>query len=381
MIKKVLMWLLMPFLNEIGAIPSSLTDNYDALLTTTLRNMQPTLRNNITKGNKFLAWLESKGQWRKVDGGERIQVPLMHAQNSTADIYQGYGVLDTTPQDGITSAFFDWAQLSVSISISRKEERQNSGTSKKIDLLKAKTMQAEASIKEILNNCLVAGRITASAASGQFLARIGRLDTSATGPLPLAALIDTNKTRSVSIGNINGNTYPFWRNQATSSTATTFAGLKLEMNGVYNDCSKGSGGGAPDLVISDQTGWQTYWGSLSSLERYYRDDAKTVDVLGGSEALAFRGAVMLWDEVVPDTETNAEVVDAIGTHTVSTMFFINSKTMEFITDADTDFITTPFVAPTNQDAKTAKILWMGCLGVNERRKNGVLYGISKSITS
>jgi len=380
MIKEILIRLLLPLLNEIGAIPSSLTDNYDALLTTTLRNMQPTLRNNITRGSRFIAWLDSKGRFRSVDGGERIQVPLMHAQNGTADIYQGYGVLDTTPQDGITSAFYDWAQLSVSISISRKEERQNSGASKKIDLLKAKTMQAEASIKELLNNCIVAGRITASAASGQFLARIGRLDTSASGPLPLAALIDTNKTRSVSIGNINGNTYSFWRNQATSSTATTFAGLKLEMNGIYNDTSKGTGG-SPDLIISDQKGWETYWGALSSLERYYRDDAKTVDVLGGSEALAFRGATMIWDEVVPDTETNAEVVDAIGTHTVSTMFFINTETMEFITDSGTDFITTPFVSPTNQDAKTAKILWMGCLGVNQRRKNGVLYGISKSITS
>lgn len=37
--------------------------------------------------------------------------------------------------------------------------------------------------------------------------------------------------------------------------------------------------------------------------------------------------------------------------------------------------------PENQDATVAQILWMGALGVNNRRKNGVLYGISKSITA
>src|SRR3990167_3202957 len=209
----------------LGPIPifgqgaSSLTDDYGALLTTTLRAMQQRLHDNITRGNKFIAWLEMRGRWRKQDGGERVKVALMHAQNSTADIYSGYGLLDTTPQDGITSAFYEWAQLAVSISISRKEERQNSGQSRAIPLLRSKTEQAEASIRELLNNCIVAGRITASAASGRFLARIGRLDSGASGPLPLAALVDANASRSVSLGNINGNTYSFWRNQADSSTA------------------------------------------------------------------------------------------------------------------------------------------------------------------
>lgn len=366
--------------DERGQIPSSLTDDYGALLTTTLRAMQPRLHDNITRGNKFLAWLDSKGRMRKQDGGERVQVALMHQQNSTADIYQGYGILNTAPQDGITSAFYDWAQLSTSITISRKEERQNSGKSKALDLLKAKTQQAEVSIRELLNNCIVSGRITASSASGRFLARIGTIDTSASGPLPIPAIIDTNASRSVAIGNINGNTYSFWRNKADSSTATTFAGYKQELNNHYNDCSQGTGG-TPDLFLSDQVAWEQYWNSLQNQERFVVDDKKTLDVLGGSDAMKFRGATWIWDEVVPDTETNATVVDAIGTMTVSTVFMMNTSTMEFITDSETDFITTPMVRPENQDARTGQILWMGALGCNNRRKNGVLYGISRSIVS
>lgn len=371
-----------PLFNQSGQVPSSLTDSYDALLTTTLRNMQPRLHDNITKSNKLIAWLVDNGRVQREDGGERVRVALMHAQNSTADIYSGYGTLDTTPQDGMTTAFYDWAQLSTSISISRKEERQNSGPHRLISLLQSKTMQAEVSIKELLNNCVVGGQISSgsSSASGQFVARVGRLDSGASGPLPLAALIDVTPSRSVSIGNINGNTYSFWRNQATSSTGTSFAAMKQEMNQVYNDCSKGTGG-APDLLIADQRAWEQYFNGLQSQERYVIDNPRTVNVLGGSEALKFRGGAMIWDEVVPDPETNADIVDGIGTVSASTIYYINSQTWRYVVDTATDFITTPFVRPENQDARVAQVLWMGAVVVNNKRKNGVLYGISRSITS
>ena len=64
-------------MGEAGQVPSSLTDSYAALLTTTLRNYQPKLRDNISRGNKLISWLKSKGRTRKVDGGERVQVPLI----------------------------------------------------------------------------------------------------------------------------------------------------------------------------------------------------------------------------------------------------------------------------------------------------------------
>jgi hypothetical protein len=360
--------------------PSTLTDEHGLLLSSTLRAYSPRIRDNIGKGNKFVALLDSKGLWKKQDGGERVSVPLMYELNTTADIYSGYGQLDTTPQDGHTTAFFEWSQMSVSISISRKEERQNSGRSKILSMLEAKIKQAENSLKELLNSCIVGGRITASADLGQYFARRGSLDSGAVGPLPIPALVDASPTRSVSIGNINGNTYSWWRNFATDSAASSFAGLKLEMNTMYNNCSRGSGG-PPDLILSDQTGWETYWASLANLERYIVNDKKTLDVLGGSDALKFRNAMIIWDEITPDPKTNAEVVDAIGTHTLSAMYFLNTDFIEFYSDANTDFITTPFVRPENQDARVAQILWMGALGISNRRKHGVLMGIAKNITS
>ena len=365
------------------AVPSTLTDSYDALLTTTARNYMGRLRDNITRGNKVTAWLESRGRMRGVDGGERIAVPLMYALNSTAQIYSGYGLLDTTPQDGITTAFYTWTQLSTSVSISRKEERQNSGQSRMLSLLEAKMMQAEYSLTELLNNCIVSGRITTGTpgTNGEFSARIGVLDGSATGPLPLSAIIDATPTRTrTDIGNINPSTYAWWGNQSLESTATTFAGLKQEMLDVYTRCARGAGG-SPDLIVADRIGWTIYFNSLQSQERYFRNDARTVDVLGGSQALAFLDAAMIWDEVVPDVTTNADVVDSVGTITLSTMYFINSGAMEWIYDTESNMVNTEFMRPENQDARTMQILWMGAMGTNNRRKLGVLKGIAQTIAA
>lgn len=328
-------------------VPSILTDQYDALLTTTARNMMPRLRNNINKSNKFLAWLQDRDRMRGEDGGERIQVPLQYGLNSTADVYQGYGMLRVEPQDGITSAFYEWRQLSVSITISRKEERQNSGAHRLLNLLQAKMTQAENSVKELLNNCIVAGRITTGASSidGQYSARVGSMDSSALAPLSLTALIDSQPARSrTDIGNINPATYPWWQNQAMDihTGITTYAGLKQSVIDMYTRCQAGVGG-SPDLMVSDRLFWTTYFNALQNQERYIRTDDRTVNVLGGSQALAVFDAALVWDEVVPDVYSNANNLDGIGTDAASTCYFINSDSMEWIYDTETNFINTPFV--------------------------------------
>jgi hypothetical protein len=271
----------------------------------------------------------------------------------------------------------------VAVTISRREERQNSGDARMLNLLQSKMMQAQRSLEELLNNCIVGGRITSGASSsdGAFSSRVGALDGSAQGPLPLTALIDATPSRSrTDVGNINPATYAFWQNQSVLSAASTYAGLKQEMTDTYTRCQRGAGG-SPDLMVGDRLLWTQYFNALQSQERYLRTDERTVNVLGGSQALAFFDAALVWDEVVPDVRTNADVVDGIGTIAKSTLYFINSEAMEWIYDAQTNFENTPFVTPIDQDARSMKILWMGAMGTNNRRKLGVLRNIAQNIVS
>jgi len=87
--------------------PSTNTIYYDALLTTTLDAFvgSGTLFDQIFKDSAFLSLLRLSDAVTRQNGGERIRVPLMYGKNQTIKSYEGYEVLDTTPQDGLTTAF------------------------------------------------------------------------------------------------------------------------------------------------------------------------------------------------------------------------------------------------------------------------------------
>jgi hypothetical protein len=68
---------------------TTVSEVYDAVLTTTARYENKRISDNISRSNKLIAWLKGNGRQRMVSGGERIKVNLMYQQNSGADIYSG----------------------------------------------------------------------------------------------------------------------------------------------------------------------------------------------------------------------------------------------------------------------------------------------------
>jgi hypothetical protein len=72
--------------------PSSLTLNYDAVLSTTLFNYKKTLEDTISTTNAFMYYLMKirKGGYQEItDIGERMAMPLMY-ELGVADSYSGY---------------------------------------------------------------------------------------------------------------------------------------------------------------------------------------------------------------------------------------------------------------------------------------------------
>jgi len=364
--------------NPGASAPSSYTVNYDALLSTTLFNYRDKLVDNIFKSNSFLAALKQYGGIDYQSGGERIQCPLMYEENSTFDSYRGYDILDTTPQDGITSSFYEWTEIGGTISISRRELRQNSGEAQILRLLEKKVQQAEMTIKSKVNSQLVQGTVdTATFVPGN----------SAKDLLPLGYFmpkaIGTDPVAGGNVGNISRSSYSWWRpNVADLSTGTLgsntfvlnvtkYAGLRAGLYRMYNYCVRGGDGSGPNIVLIDQVGYETYENSLDQLKRY--GDENLVSM--GFDNIKLKGATMVWDELVPDIENGTTAI------TTGTAFFINSRFMKLVIDSETNFVTTPFVEPENQTAKTAKVLFMGQMTADNMRKLGVCFGISQSITS
>lgn len=350
--------------------PSTLsTVNYDSVLSTTLFNYRKTLEDNISKTNAFIWQLMKKDAngYVKIDSiGDRAAIPLMY-ELGTADSFAGYDVLDTTPMDGITTAFFDWRQCAVPVAISGLEEKKNKGEAKIINLLEAKTKQAEMGIQEFFSAKLIQGAGSTSITSAYTSAANG---STFVDPLPL--LVHYAPTGSAVIGNINQSTYSWWQNQQAASSGTTFASILTELRKLRMKCKRGPGG-APNLSLVDENVYALYEAALAASHRnpsYQRADIPFDNV-------AFYTTPVVADELVPDVANGTTT----QTTTSGTWYMLNTQFFQVQVEATTDFVPTPFQKPENQDAKVSHIMWLGAVCVSNRRKQGVLGSIDTTVTS
>lgn len=349
--------------------PSSLSLNYDAILSTTLFNWSKTLQNQIATANAFLYVLmkkKARGYQTVSDIGDRMQLPLMYELGS-ADSYSGYDVLDTTPMDGITSAFYDWRQAAVPIAISGLERKKNSGEEKMISLLEAKSEQALIGLKEFVGKRLLLGAGGSAITTAYVSAMNG---SSFIDPLPLQVKFDP--TTSTSIGNINQSTATWWRNKFLNDGSSSYAGFLKNLRKLRNDCSKGVGG-FPDLFVADQGSYELYCAALAAAHQ--NPSYQSADI--PFDNVAFFGKPVTWDEWVPDVSGGSETQST----TSGSWFMLNTDYWFIKAHSGTNFVTTPMVTPENQDASTAQILWLGAAGVSNRRKQGVMGSIDTTITT
>lgn len=348
---------------------TSLTLSYDALLSTTLFNYKKTMVDNIGKENVLIYTLQKMdGGWSEEEiSGERAAYPLMYALGSP-DSYEGLDQLDTTPMDGVTTAFYNWGQASVPVAISGLEEKMNRGQERIVNLLQTKIKQAEMGLMEWFAKAIFWGEAVNDGTS--LTSAYVSPSNGSTFIDPLLSLVRADPTTSTTIGRINQSTNSWWQNKYDSSAATTYAGLRGELRALYNTCSKGTGG-KPNLHICDQTTFELYEQSLESLHQnpsYQKADIPFDNLL-------FRGHPTAWDEIVPDAQT-----PATNTTTKGTWLMLNTKFIGVKVDKDTNFAPGPFVKPENQDGKVAQILFLGALGCSNRRKQGILFNIARTLS-
>lgn len=352
---------------------TSETRTYDALLSTTLENWAKGIEDNITSSIFVFYMLKRSKSWQSVDAlGERCKMSLRY-QNGNAQPYSGYDVLDTMPMDGITAAFYDWVQMSVPISINRLEERQNAGEYQMLNLLEEKSNQAMDGIIERWDKAFLQGNgiNTATAITTAYTSTTN----GATFVLPLPLLVGQTPTAGT-IGsiaaNVSDNGVQWWANQKTAATDTNYASFLKDLRKLRNNCSKGING-APDMHITDQATFELYEAALASQNRY--TETQRADIPFSN--IAFHGKPVVWDEFMP----NWSGATTVQSTTQGSWVMLNSKHFLVKYDSQTNFMTTPFVRPENQDAKVAHILWYGSVGVDNRRKHGVLSDIDTTLTS
>jgi len=301
--------------------------NFDALLSTTIANYRDQLTDNVFTARPLTYHLMSNGRIRMLNGGTKIVEPLIYGQNSTVKSYSGYDTISLTPQDGISAAEYEWKQYAASIAISGIEEAKNNGEQEVINLLEAKIMQAEESLREGFNQMFFAN------GTGN-----GGKDWNGLGNL-----IEAGNT----VGGIDSATEMWWKSyEENTAGALTLA----QMATAYNSVSVGND--HPDMLLTTQTLFEKYESLLQPQLRY--TDTKTADA--GFQNLLFKAAPVTYDVHAP----------------AGTMFFINSKYLTLVGHSGKWFENTPFVRPENMDARYALIMCYGNLTIRNRAKQGKL---------
>ena len=301
--------------------------NFDNLLTTTLANYRSTLTDNVFTARPLTYKLMEGGRIRMLNGGTKIVEPLIYGQNSTVGSYSGYETLSLTPQEGISAAEFEWKQYAASIAISGIEEAKNNGEQEIINLLEAKIMQAEESMRESFNQMFFADGTGNSSKDWNGLGN----------------LVESGNT----VGGINSSTYTWWQSkEENTSAALTLA----QMSSLYNGVSVGND--HPDLLLTTQTLFEKYEALLQPNLRY--TDTKTADA--GFQNLLFKAAPVMYD-----------------VHCTAGVFYmLNTKYLTLVGHSGKWFSQTSFISPEDVDARYALIMCYGNLTVRNRAKQGKL---------
>jgi hypothetical protein len=412
----------------------STTDVYDALLTTTLRNYRNKLEDNIFGELPLLYWLSQGDRKKTIDGGTFIMVPLLYGENTTVQLFEGYDLLNVTPQEGITMAQYNWKSMGVSISISREQERKNSGKHKLIDLLEAKTMQAEKSMQWYLND-LLHGRFSS------FAKTFTGGDTTNTVDSVGGALLDGTGKGFNSLDHIVRSLWGYYNPTSPGGAVSTVVGGIVSgttssntTGGTYSDLKPTSGalgvsaytnpwwlnysipgfqrlqrgqdGGVMGAFSTDtELTWAgSYSGNsglniVSVMRSMYNRISNGSDhpdlILSGQDAFEAYEAALVPQERFTDTKLgdagfqnlkfkgatmifdhgiNVGIPTAAPTAAApaTPMYMLNSKYFQWTVDTETDFFVTPFYRPVNQVARTAQILLMANLVCSNRSRQGVI---------
>lgn len=412
---------------------TQVTDTWDTLFTSAARKIRPRVYRQTVRKMPLLYWLEEKGRKRTEDGGQEIVVPLEYGDNTTTMPYGRFDTLNTTPTEGVTAAIYKWANVATSITLAGEDLRKNAGVAQRFSLLDSEMKRAENSMRKKLAATLhglhgslgltFVGRETANAIDSQGGTAVdspvnmgdfaykwfnsldnivrsgwGLMNNDATtiqshtvGGITVSVTLGTGESaynlwddivantgswvnawwmnyanpgvdllQETSVGGTIGNALPESELIAAEDlNAASPAGMLTAMREMFNRLEQ------VDIILTARDVYGQYEGLLVPNERYY--DMKLGDA--GFQNLRYRTVPLVMDKgittVLRGTPTGP-------TTKMSPMYFLNSDSFEWVVHRDADFVITPFRTPTNQDAKTAQILFMGNLCCNNRSQNGVI---------
>lgn len=310
--------------------------NIGQLASTTLQKYQPKMVDNIFKKHVLLNHLKNNGGTPSFTGGRQLVAPLMYGTNSTVQTFDGTDTLDTTYQEGIDSATYDWKFYNVAVAFTLVDKIKNRGKEAVMSLLKGKITQAEKSLSEKINTDLISG-------------------TDTKGLVGLSTMISTSTT----VGGISGSTYSWWRGNVDATSETlSFADLR----NIKNSCNNGNGGSKVSLILATQTLYEKMFALLTATYQFNPTQAASKEgkrlAEASFETLEFEGVPVAYDESM----------------TSGAIYLINKDNYKLGILKDMNFDVVDKSQPYDQHVSIQHIVFGGAAFTDRRASLGALTG-------
>lgn len=334
-----------------AATSQTLVNN--AVLSATLADRASGYVNQISDQIPLFYWLKKKGQYKATNGGERIEWAVEYGLDTSEPAYQGYDTMALPEQDNVTLAVANWKQYYKSIVISGLDKRKNTGQ-KVFDLLQQKEQNAIESLQQQMNEHFY---LTGTEGNGKRVTGLG-------------AIISESPTSGTLFG-INRANESWWQNKSKDTNAAYYTAsgtlytLATDMLDLWIQCGRLKVGGTknrfPDLILSTETYYKYYEDTCRRIgQRFVNTDAADA----GFSNLMYQGATLIHDVDCPADAGSDQKA-----------FFINSRFMELRYHPSANFTVTDMIEAEDQDAFSAKVLWMGELICTNCAKQGIHQGL------
>jgi hypothetical protein len=309
------------------------------IITTTARNRQKKLRDNVTNNNAALLSMEEYEGIVEEDGGRTIIEEVAYAENGTYIRYDGGQPLNTNYNPTMTSFEVDWKQWGVGVVITGREERMNSGYERCIKLVSSRLKIAEDTLQNNVNaDILSLGTSDGGKQIGGLALWIAKVATSVVGG------IDRNTAGGAFAQNF---TFQPSATAALGSVATSPATVKLCYT--YGVTNTTRGQDRTKLILAGIDHYQYFASAMQAIQRV-TDPRKAQ---AGFTTLEFMGIpVVLGGGVSFGGQTLVPHDQTWG---------LNTKYLKFHVHKDANSTPLPEVQSINQDMKVQLIIGMGNL--------------------
>lgn len=315
----------------------------DTITSISNRIVMPVITDQVY-GSVALLWRLNGANKKRYAGGTHLEAPFITAIYSATGEYQGYDLLDVTPEDNIKNGGWDMKEYYASMSLSGRDIARANSPQAIASLIDVQWSQARMGLSNKLGTDIWGSAVSNSK-------KIDGLQD---------AVDDGGVATSYAGLTRAANTYLNCTDDSTTATLTLSA-----LRSLVSSATKG--GHSPTIIFSRKEQYNRYWALLQPFQRFPTEGMR-------DEQLAAAGFKNLLFDQIPWV-LDDKCFDGPNTSN-SAIVALNEEYIDLAIFNGVDFAMQPFRVPTNQNAMVGLIFWYGNVVHTAPQTSGKLTNIS-----